>query len=475
MKKYKVVILEDNQIDADLIKRYLTRSTYEFEVRWIAKKSEFEVSLSEFKPDLIISDYNLRYYDAYDVLKIIHEYNPDLPVVIISGTIGEEEAVNLIKEGAIDFLIKNNLVRLPQIAVRALEETIEKKEREKAELALRKEKFFTDKLLDSMSGLFYLLDENLIIKRVNQSFLSLLGYSLEEVIGQPVKKFIAEEDLELLDEIIEKIENSDEPSVELRLIDKGGRKLHYLFTGTFMEQGGDNYIIGTAIDISERIQAEVQVKEALQEKEILLAEIHHRVKNNLAVVSGMMQLQAMEDDDKNVQEKLLSSVSRIKSIAMVHEQMYKSESFSSLRFDESMDLLLENIQQISRSPELKVDSTISTDEINLNINQAIPCAIIVNEVVTNMYKHAFSGRKKGVIKIQAKEKSGKISLTFKDDGIGLPENVLTSESSNLGFKLIDLLTKQLNGALKVTSENGTTISLTFPKTSKKGAGSSHFV
>ncbi|MEX0720423.1 MAG: histidine kinase dimerization/phosphoacceptor domain -containing protein [Balneolaceae bacterium] len=470
---YRILILEDNRIDADLVQRYLKRSEDNYEIKWVAKKDEYTNMLREFKPDLIISDYNLRYYNAYDALEIKNEYNKHLPLIVLSGTIGEEEAVNLIKEGAIDFLIKYNLIRLPQIVKRALEETSEKKEREKAERALRKEMFFTDKLLNSLSGIFYLLDSDNNVSRVNNRFLSLLGYRWEDVEGKPFKNFISEEDYPLLNDAVKNLQKQDEASVELRLKDKNGTPNHFLLTGANLEQEGKQYIIGTAIEITDRIKAEQQIKEALQEKNVLLAEIHHRVKNNLAVVSGMMQLQAFEEEgDQYVQEKLLSSVSRIKSIALVHEQMYQSESFSNLRFDESLKLLVENISHISQM-ETKVKIKFDTQKIELNINQALPCAIIINEVVTNIFKHAFKGRKNGEIKIQAIEKNGRVELSIKDNGRGVPENLTIDKSPSLGLKLINLLSKQLNGTVELKSKSGSNFSLQFKKLAKKGVGSAN--
>lgn len=477
MKHYKAIILEDNKVDADLIIRYLKRSDYEFEVRWVAKKDDFIFALDGFKPDIVISDYNLRYYNAYDVLEILKEHQKDIPVVIISGTIGEEEAVNLIKEGAIDFLIKHNLVRLPQIAVRALEETIEKKERTKAENELREEKAFIDLLLDSMSALFCLLDENLIIQRVNQRYLNQLGFTADEVLGRSVKDFVVQEDHPLFENLVNKVTLSgtnEESSLELRMQKKSGEIIHFVCTGAVLTKGSQRFILGTAIDITDRIHAENTIRKSLKEKEVLLAEVHHRVKNNLAVVSGMMQLQAMEDENEHVREKLMSSVNRIKSIAVVHEQMYKTESFSSLRFDESVKILLQNIENISDSDHIDIKTNFQIDEISLNINQAIPCAIIVNEVVTNMYKHAFKNQKEGEIYIKAHEYNNQVEFIFRDNGIGLPNGVDFTKSQSLGFKLVKLLESQIGGKLKITSDNGTVVHLQFSKADKKGIGNAYF-
>lgn len=470
---YKILILEDNEIDADLIHQNLVRSDYDYETKHVALKDDFAKKLRTFNPDLIIADYNLKSFDAYDALEITQEFDKTLPVVIISGTVGEEKAVNLIKKGAIDFIRKENIVRLPQISIRAIEEAAQKREREKAQQALRKEKNFTDKLLDSLSGIFCVLNSELEIERVNKKFLELLDYTREEVSGSPFYKFIAKEDHAKVEKEIQQIQETGEASIELRLQHKDGSQDHYLLTGTLLHEEETGYILGTGIDISDRVKAEREIKEALKEREILLTEVHHRVKNNLAVISGMMQLQIHETEQEQelLIKKLKDCQSRIKSMGLIHELLYQSNNFSHICLKDTVKRLVEEISTMTEIDK-QMDVNVNLDTIDLNLNQAIPCILILNELLTNVNKHAFPEHNGGKIDLTLKEDEGRISLTVKDNGVGLPESVTIKNATSLGFKLVEVLTKQLKADLKYSSDGGSTFELTFEKSEKKGSGSS---
>ncbi|MEX0844541.1 MAG: sensor histidine kinase, partial [Balneolaceae bacterium] len=209
-----------------------------------------------------------------------------------------------------------------------------------------------------------------------------------------------------------------------------------------------------------------ELQSSLAEKETLLAEIHHRVKNNLAVVSGMMQLQAFESDNKDLQAKLYDSVFRIKTMATVHELLYQSNSFSRLEFSETMKKLIENVSDtLKTDKEIEID--INCKKVTLNINQAIPASLIVNEVLTNAFKHAFTNKDSGEIKFLLSESGDKIHMEISDDGKGILENNIVKEAS-LGYHLIQVLSEQLGGEFEYKNQNpGTIFTLYFKKEDKK--------
>ncbi|MDZ7660363.1 PAS domain S-box protein [Fodinibius sp.] len=222
----------------------------------------------------------------------------------------------------------------------------------------------------------------------------------------------------------------------------------------------------------EKKKRDQEIRESLKEKETLLAEVHHRVKNNLAVVSGMMQLQAFEATDKDLRNKLFDSVARIQTMAAIHELLYKSNSFSNLQLDENIKKLISNITDTFQSAD-NINISYTLDAVNLNVNQAIPCSLIINEVVTNALKHAFEDT--GTIGIELFEKHSLIHLTISDNGKGLPDDhEKLIQSGSLGFKLVDTLSKQLEATYQFTSNgNGTDFSLSFDRAKIKGIGSAH--
>lgn len=236
----------------------------------------------------------------------------------------------------------------------------------------------------------------------------------------------------------------------------------------FDEEGTCTHFIAVEKDVTDKKMHENRIHDALREKETLLAEIHHRVKNNLAVVSGMMQLQAYEEEDEGIRNKLLDSVVRIGSMATIHEQLYQSNSFSELDFSDNLKKLVENIvNTIQNRAEVRVSYDL--EPLKLNVNQAIPSSLIVNEVVTNSMKHAFRGREKGEIRLTLAEVDEDVVLAVADDGVGLPEELEVEKSQTLGLNLIGTLARQLEADYTYGSDGGgSTFELRFSRSEFKG-------
>ncbi|WP_421774529.1 PAS domain S-box protein [Gracilimonas sp.] len=265
-------------------------------------------------------------------------------------------------------------------------------------------------------------------------------------------------------------------SYEYRLKKANGNYAHIRENGYIRreEDGHATRMIGAIQDITEEVYSKKEIQSSLTEKETLLSEIHHRVKNNLAVVSGMIQLQAYDTENADLQAKLFDSVVRIKTMATVHELLYQSRSFSKLEFSDTLQKLVENISDTLRSSTY-IDTTIDCEPIRLNINQAIPASLIVNEVVTNIYKHAFKGRKNGNVRFTLTEKDKKINIKIKDDGVGFPEDFDVNTNTSLGFHLIRVLSEQIDATYKYENETtGTIFELSFEKHNNKGIGNRHF-
>lgn len=590
---YRALILEDNEIDASLMKQYLERSTFHFEVEWVASGEAYEKVIETSNPDVIISDYRLKEYSGLDALHYRNLNCEDVPLLVVSGTIGEEKAVELIKEGATDFLNKNNAItRLAPAVERAIKEFIEKERRKRAEFDLKKserrfrllfehsidgiiigdpdddggiitandaactmlgyslneikklpllnflnkkksasvkadnridkpgyfqedvklkrkdetflpveissrilelktgekrsyhiirdisdrieserklekEMDFIEKALDSLPGIFYMLDHKNNFIRVNNSFEDELGYTQHEIHQMKLLDIYHPEDHERITEKIQKAFYEGKKSTVARLKKKNGTSAFYFLTGTRFNQNGNSYILGSGSNITDRIEAEEQLKESLKEKEVLLAEIHHRVKNNLAVISGIMELQANESDSEELKSKLFDSKFRIKSIALTHELLYQEKKFSSIDLSENIKKLAGSV---SESLSSDIEIIFHLDDVSLNINQALPLSLILNEILTNAYKHAFIGIANPAIEIVLREENKEIFLSVMDNGIGLSLNTDLKEVKTTGFTLIKILCEQLKCNLKINVDDGTHFHLQFPKTNVKGVG-----
>jgi len=210
-----------------------------------------------------------------------------------------------------------------------------------------------------------------------------------------------------------------------------------------------------------------------EERTTLLAEIHHRVKNNMAVVSSLIQMQAMMEQDLGVQSKLLVNVARISSMATVHEQLYKSNNFSRLNFGANIKKVTEGSFE-SMNAQNGVVCTFDCDKVDLSINQSIPCSLIVNEVIIHLIKTGYSGKTDATFHLSLRETDhgDTIRLTVTHNGQSIREKIDGEVNSAAGFQLIDVLSQQLDAEYDYTEgEDQHEFSLWFKKSNKKGAGS----
>lgn len=202
-------------------------------------------------------------------------------------------------------------------------------------------------------------------------------------------------------------------------------------------------------DITERKRAE-RVLDALHEKEVLLKEIHHRVKNNLAVISSLFYLQSTYTDDRTTLKILQDSQDRVRSMALVHETLYRSDNFAAVDFAEYARAVSERLVRSYTSPDCPIELAIEIDSVRMGIDLAVPCGLILNELITNALNHAFAGRSHGRIRVSLQRAGdGRHRLVVADDGIGVPAAVATESISSLGLRLIRSLTRQIDGEFEI--------------------------
>jgi len=212
--------------------------------------------------------------------------------------------------------------------------------------------------------------------------------------------------------------------------------------------------------IDERRASEQAIQAALNEKEILLAEIHHRVKNNLAVIASLFNLQIHSIENEEAKSILTDSRNRVKSMALIHDSLYNSEKLSEIDFAKYTTELIAEIHSSYPSLANNIKLTTSISDVTLNVNSAIPCGLILNELLTNCYKHAFKGRTQGTIEVfLSKNEEQLINLKVKDDGVGLKADY--DKNDSLGMVVINSLCDQLDGNCKYSVDNGTTFTMEF--------------
>ncbi|MFA5669209.1 MAG: PAS domain S-box protein [Balneolaceae bacterium] len=343
----------------------------------------------------------------------------------------------------------------------------------KAEQAIKENEEMLSNLVSTLPGFVYRCknDKHYTMLYMSDACKDITGYSASEFTGNS-KLFFNDlyhpEDGAAVREKVDKaVKNKEHFELNYRIITKSG-EIRWLWEKGYVVENinsGNEILGGFVQDITEDHLAQIELEKSSNEKTVLLAEIHHRVKNNLAIVSGLIQLQAYENKDENVKTLLLDSVGRIKSIALIHEHLYTSKDFTDIRFDYNIKKLVEGINDVMGLNN-NVEVVYNLNAVTLDINQAVPCALLINEVITNTYKHAFTDGRQGVLTINCSEEENKVFLVISDNGVGIPEEKIKDVQSNsLGMKLLDVVTHQLSGTLAIDGSNGTTITVQFPKTS----------
>lgn len=321
---------------------------------------------------------------------------------------------------------------------------------------------YLESLLNYANSPIVVWNDHFVITKFNNAFEDLTGHSKNDVIGKKLNtlfSFVFKKNEEIMKSIKRTMSGERLESVEIPIVSLDGSERIVLWNSAniYDYNGKITSTIAQGQDITERKRAEIEVAKSLKEKELLLEEVNHRVKNNLQLISSLLHLQESKVNGETA-SILLDSRNRIKSIALVHQILYQSKDFLHIDVNNFLRKLAQSTLETYNSKNVLIDFDI--EEIPLEINMAIPCGLIVNELITNALKHAFI-KKAGKIILSLKLKDNKIELTVKDDGIGIPDNFILEEKS-LGLKLVKSLTNQLEGNLCYVKGNGTTFKITFP-------------
>ncbi|MBL7031654.1 MAG: PAS domain-containing protein [Nitrospira sp.] len=215
-------------------------------------------------------------------------------------------------------------------------------------------------------------------------------------------------------------------------------------------------------EIVERMKAEKQIMAALEEKEVLLQEIHHRVKNNMTVIHSLLELQSRNVEDVQYKEMFRESMARIKSMALIHEDFYQSRDLANINFGDYLDRLTDRMYLSYELQHDKVKLNKDIEQVTLGIDTAIPCGLIVNELFSNSLKYAFPDEREGEIRVALSMKDKKeVELTVGDNGVGMPEDMDYKTTRSLGLNLVNALVTQLRGRLEMQTKQGTEFKISF--------------
>lgn len=336
----EILHLEDCDNDADLVCEVLCGQVSDCHVTRVETRKAYEEALDEGEWDIILADYSMPHFDGFSALRLSVERCPDIPFIFVTGSLGEEVAVQTLKNGATDYILKHRLERLPLAVGRA------RRESESA----RAHKEADDKL-----------------------------------------------------------------------------------------------------------------KASLREKELLLQEVHHRVKNNLEVICSLLNMQSTAVADPLLTVALQESQKRIQSMAIVHEMLYASRNLNDIDFAGYVRLLAAEVSNSYGIDPARVGLKFDLEPVHLEIDRAIPCGLILNELLTNTFKYAFPDSSKGEIFVSLQEQNDCIRLAVEDTGVGLPESWLPGATKSLGLNIVRILVQQVKGTMEISSNRGVQVVLKFAR------------
>jgi two-component sensor histidine kinase len=225
-------------------------------------------------------------------------------------------------------------------------------------------------------------------------------------------------------------------------------------------------VLASIIDITERRRAQQRLEDTLLEKTVLLNEVHHRVKNNLQVITSLLSLQADYAADPRLRAILAESCGRVKAMALTHQLLYERKDYSKLDLGDYLDRLIQSIRATYRAAEGRINLHLALppESVHLDLERTIPCGLLVNELVTNSFKHAFPNERCGEISIELVDGEDEhIHVSVADDGVGLPPESELAKGSSLGLQLVQLFVEQLHGVLEIKRESGTCFCMSIPK------------
>ena len=324
---------------------------------------------------------------------------------------------------------------------------------------------FNDSIVKGIADPMLVVGRDGRITFFNEVASALTGYRAGEALGQDYAQLLqAPEDGGIRSSIgSQKAVRGFEDVIQLK---NGSRATVRGSSAPLKDASGE--VIGAIVllhDMTREKEADEKIKAQLREKEVLLKEIHHRVKNNLQIISSLLSLQSMYIKDKQALGMFKESQNRVKSMALIHEKLYQSKDIARIDFAEYIRNLVGNLIRSYNASPAMVRLNIDADNVSLGIDTAIPCGLIINELVTNSLKYAFPDGRKGEIRVGLRSgidgDPGKYRLVVADNGVGLPESIEVGKTGTLGMQLVSTLIEQLNGTVVVGREGGTEFVITF--------------
>ncbi|MFZ4617164.1 MAG: response regulator [Rectinemataceae bacterium] len=440
-----IMVVDDTPANLKLLQEMLQSKGY----RVLAAPSG-KIALSAAArnpPDLILLDINMPDMDGFEVCRRLKADAAlrDIPVIFISAVTETQDKVTAFATGGVDYVSKP--FQFEEVHARV--ETHLRLRSMQREIEERRQAF----LLTSMDG-YCMADAKGRILEVNQTYCRLSGFSQEELLAMNLSDLEAGGQKLDISAWIREFAELGEGRFEALHRHRDGGVFDVEVSAKFLPDKGGRLILSLH-DISGRKRSELQLRKNLAEKEALIAEIFHRTRNNMMVIMSILSFEEDLAKDGLVSAIVDRTNSRIQSMALVHERLLASQDLSSIDLGDYARDLISTLMQAKAFPGTRITMKISTETVPLLIDAAVPFGLLLHELLSNAFIHAFPGDRKGVVRVNiVRTPGGEIQLEVSDDGVGLPEDFDSRKAGKLGYQLIHGLVEQLGGILSLESAGG---------------------
>ena len=455
-----VLVVDDGIIIAEDIRRRLEASGYSV-VDIVTTGEEAIERARTIRPDLVLMD--IRLDGVMDGIEAAQKIKSlfDIPVVFVTAYSDDATLTRVKAAGSFGFVVK-------PVEARELRTTIDLAlHTHAADRCLRVSEERHRRLIDSSPDAIIVVDPAGNITACNSRSVDILGFRCKEVFaGRSFFDFVAPEDRERATNFVSSIFAGDSPGMadyRILQVDRGAIPVEINAAPVIDEHGNAREAFLDIRDITGRKHVENQNRISLLQKEVLLKELHHRIKNNLSIIASLLNLQSRSVEDEEALKAFKESQTRIESMALIHQQLSRSNGLKDVDLHEYFTQLASLLFRAYGITAGNISLSLHLDHVSLGIDKAIPAGIIVNELVSNSLKHAFPAKRKGEVTVEIHATSDNtVNLIVCDNGVGLPEDWRLEESASFGLELVRMLTETLKGSLAIERENGTRIAIAFP-------------
>jgi PAS domain S-box-containing protein len=399
----------------------------------------------------VLLDYKLPDGEPWQIADAAQARVPELPVVFVTAVSDERVVIEALRRGFADYVKKTDGFwnELPLVL-----ERVARLGRLKGRLD--ETNALMSAIVEHSSDLVAVYGSDGKLVYISPVCLTLLGMQPDELIGRSWMEIVLPEDREHLLQMLDRLEESDYHPATLRCSHKDGSvawveaRAAKLKTATSAQP----MIVLTLHDVTAQRAHEEQMEASLKEKEVLLGEIHHRVKNNLQVVQSLLRMSMRLLPPGEARTSTEATIQRIHAMALVHERLYRAQDMASLSLSNYLRDLFKGVVASNSAPPGQIQLLLDTEELPLTLDLAIPFGLLVNELIANCFKHGFPNERRGTIKISIHRMDDVVRMVVSDDGVGLPEQFDAAACPSMGLKLAESLAHQLGGALTFSNGKG---------------------